>query len=512
VIAQPNQAPDRGRVEVSQNEIPYPGFPRIEAHPGLIGAIARLHGLQVAPAEKCRLLELGCGDGGHLLPLAQAFPRSRFVGIDLSCDAIANGKGLARQAALNNVSLTCSDLRDEFHRSEEFDYIIAHGIYSWVPRETRDALLRICASRLAPNGVAYVSYNTLPGCYARLMVRDAMLFHTRSVTDVHEKIKHARTFLRFLMTALPTGMPLWSELHDTSQRSDAALYHDDIAPVNDPIYFEEFVRHANAHDLRYVADAIWLESQDEIFPRELREELDVMQVSDIAVKGQYMDFVRLRSFRRSLLCRRINVLNRQPDSGAMMNCYVTSLIQGVTDQQFKNYQGEIIRVVDNPLVIEVLQRLRRSSGYPIRFGHLLRMASQATGVEISDDQAVCRTFLSLCAAQLICLHTHCPNFVLQPRERPETTPLVRAQAQRSPFVTNLRFQTVDLGTSLARDLLPLLDGTRDRMQLQHDLRRTLTSKHTTENHALPESSKNALNESEVNRICEALGRSALLTS
>ena len=186
----------------SYEELPYPSSSFVQTHPDRLATLGHLFGLSPAAVDRCRVLEVGCSEGGNLIPLAAALPDSEFVGIDFSATAI--GKGAADVAALQltNIRLLPMDIRDFDTAFGTFDYVIAHGVYSWAPKDVQESVLAICARQLAPNGIAYVSYNTLPGWHARGAVRDAMLYHTRQFSDAKTKVLQARAMLDFLAQSL----------------------------------------------------------------------------------------------------------------------------------------------------------------------------------------------------------------------------------------------------------------------------------------------------------------------
>ena len=156
----------------SYNEILYETSARFSTHPDRLAAVARLYGMDPAPVECCRYLEIGCGNGSHIVSMGYHLPNSRFVGVDLAEVPIAAGERMRTALEINNLTLRTGDLCDIGQEWGEFDYITAHGVYSWVGAEVRDALLRVCRERLAPNGVAFISYNTLPGCQVRQLLRN----------------------------------------------------------------------------------------------------------------------------------------------------------------------------------------------------------------------------------------------------------------------------------------------------------------------------------------------------
>ncbi len=163
----------------SYDELPYESTPFTETHPENLAVLGRLFGLQTPEPAHCRLLELGCASGGNLIPLAWRLPQAHFLGLELSRRQVEDGQALARSLALENIEIRHQDILSAGTELGEFDYIIAHGIFSWVPEKVRDKILPICSRHLSPSGLAYINYNTLPGWRMRGMVRDMLRFHTR---------------------------------------------------------------------------------------------------------------------------------------------------------------------------------------------------------------------------------------------------------------------------------------------------------------------------------------------
>src|SRR5262245_60447416 len=239
--------------------VPYASKAFAQTHPDRLATLATLFGLSPAPAGRCRVLEVGCGDGGNLLPLAFALPGSTFVGVDLAGRAIAQAADEARALGLANVELHCADLMEWTPPAGPFDHVIAHGFFSWVPEVVRLRLLELCRERLAPHGVAFVSYNALPGCHVRAMLREMMLHHVRHVSEPALKISQAKALLR-LLVAGQAGEEYAALLRKEAQRlldgkSDHALFHDDLGEINRPFYFHEFAALAARHGLQYLAEA-----------------------------------------------------------------------------------------------------------------------------------------------------------------------------------------------------------------------------------------------------------------
>jgi len=170
----------------SYDEAPYPFLSHSNTHPDRLAVIATLLNLDVAPVQNCRVLEIGCAVGGNLIPMAEALPDSQFVGIDNASKQIQQAQELATALDLQNIAFHTMDILNIDSELGAFDYIIAHGIYSWVPANVREKLLEICRQNLAPDGIAYISYNVLPGYHMMSMIREMMLWHTRS-TESHRQ-------------------------------------------------------------------------------------------------------------------------------------------------------------------------------------------------------------------------------------------------------------------------------------------------------------------------------------
>ncbi|MCL4401401.1 MAG: class I SAM-dependent methyltransferase, partial [Acidobacteria bacterium] len=237
------------------NEVPYEGQPFAQTHPDRLATLGKLFRMTPAAVESCRVLELGCGEGANLIPMALALPGSEFIGIDSAARAIAKGQGTVNALDLGNIKLQHMDILDVPGDIGKFDYIITHGVYSWVPEPVRDKLMSIAREHLAPQGIAYISYNTYPGAHMRDMVREIMLFHAGQFPEPAEKLDQSRALLRFLADVQPPetdyGMVLRQEYEALAKRSGYALYHDELSESNAPMYFHQFVGHAMRHGLKY---------------------------------------------------------------------------------------------------------------------------------------------------------------------------------------------------------------------------------------------------------------------
>ena len=163
-IPMQESAQDEDALLRAYNDVAYTSHPDFATHPDHLATVATLLGLDVAPVATCRVLELACGDGTNLLPVAAALPNATFVGIDFAARPVARAQRMASDLGLANVRLLQRDLRELPADLGTFDYVIAHGLYSWVPADVRAHVLPLIARHLAPQGVAFVSCNPAACC------------------------------------------------------------------------------------------------------------------------------------------------------------------------------------------------------------------------------------------------------------------------------------------------------------------------------------------------------------
>jgi len=263
-------------------------------------------GLRPAPVGRCRVLEIGCAGGGNLLPMALTLPGSTFLGIDLSARQVEEGQKVVSELALKNVTLEHRSVLSVGEADGLFDYIICHGVYSWVPPPVQENILQVCSRNLGPNGVAYVSYNTYPGWHMRGLIRDMMCYHSRHAVAPEVRVGQARKLLDFLAKSVarensPYSLLLQSELDMVSRQDDSYLFHEHLEDVNEPLYFHQFVDRAAAKGLRYLGEADFQTMVPGNFPPEVESVLQVLSPDNIHLE-QYMDFLRNRLFRQTLLC------------------------------------------------------------------------------------------------------------------------------------------------------------------------------------------------------------------
>ncbi|HWA85767.1 MAG TPA: methyltransferase regulatory domain-containing protein [Opitutus sp.] len=318
-------------MQARYRELPYRTGAFRLTHPARLGAIARLLGGNAAEPQRARVLELGCGCGLNLLPLAAMLPEAQFRGVDLTAPDIEEGRRLAAAAGVTNLRLEVADVRAFVPAAEDFDFVIAHGLFSHVPDDAKAAILASCARALAPDGVAYISYNTYPGWKARETLRDLLALRLRGVEGVDERLANARATLAFLRAALatadkPQAMALLSLVADMEKKDPMVFYHDELGPFNDPCYLLQFVEWAEEHGLRYLGDAQLSLMTNPNLPEETAAAFAA--VAPETVQGeQMMDFVVQQTFRCSLLTRASEAKPRAWTPDALRGCVVGSQLR-----------------------------------------------------------------------------------------------------------------------------------------------------------------------------------------
>ena len=288
--------------------VPYDSHPFPQTAAEHLEALAYLFGLDATPPAQARVLELGCAAGGNLLPFAARHPGARALGVDLSPVQVAQGVAAIGHTQLGNVELRAFNIADIDASFGQFDYIVCHGVYSWVPGPVQDAILRICSENLAPSGVAYVSYNVYPGWKAREIVRDAMILRGGPRDEPDEKLSYARGMLEFLEQSARPDSVLKKTLEETMpivrNSNSSYLLHEFLEPCNAPCYFKEFVERAGAHGLAYLADAepstMFVQNYGEKVREPLLRECGGSQI----MIEQYLDFLVNRTFRQTLLVKK----------------------------------------------------------------------------------------------------------------------------------------------------------------------------------------------------------------
>jgi methyltransferase-like protein/SAM-dependent methyltransferase len=469
---------------VAYEATPYHSHPITQSFPPTLEAVALAFGVEPPPSDRARILELGCAAGGNIIPLAERFPESEFVGVDLTPGQINVGQAAIDATGLTNVRLHAMDITDIGDDFGSFDYIICHGVYSWVPSHVQDAILRVCSRNLAPNGLVYLSYNTYPGWRLREMVRDMLVqYDDRSLTPA-ARVSRARAVLDHFVASQtkPTvhAGALKQEAEAIRAQADWHILHEQLEPYNAPVYFAEFVKRAAEHGLAYLAESKLASSASRKpkGPPELTGGDDVVRVQ------QYIDFVHGRSFRRSLLCREgvarsvwptahavsrfqfaINAAPVEPDAEDVAKAAGREVISLATAEG-----GRI--TTNNPVIIAIMRALFERAPAMLGFDELIDRVAQAeaeSGREDRQSAEQLRSALPDVLMQLSVggfLEVYGRPVAIAPRvgDKPVASVVARHMAKSGKHVTNQRHYMMEL-SDVARFVLRQLDGSKTRDEL-----------------------------------------------
>ena len=281
---------------------PYASAPFLESY-------ARLLGLSPAPASTARILEIGSSYGGNLISQALFYPQATFTGIEIAPTQVSVGKTYIDQLGITNLDLLEGDVNESHDHLGTYDYIIAHGFYSWVDEETKNNFLRLCKEHLAENGILYMSYNTYPGWHKMDSVRALLEFANKDIDTLNhrEKVRHGKTVaskLGALMLEYDTvknqQTSFLQSLRQTLQKQDCYVGHDHLEPVNTPVYFHQCMDHMAEHGFTYLCDCDLNLSFPDVYDETLRTQLQELAPHDPLAREQYIDFMLNTAFRKSL--------------------------------------------------------------------------------------------------------------------------------------------------------------------------------------------------------------------
>ncbi len=294
------------------SELGYKSMPFPYTTPATLEAYAALVGISAPNPKTARVLELGATYGGNIISQALFNPDATFVGIELSQEQVEKGNEVIANAGLTNVSLVQSDIASIGSEIGTFDYIIAHGVYSWVDDGVKDALLRLIDEHLAEDGIAYISYNTYPGWHTMDEVRQLMMFSNRDKAQFNhkEKVLHGKTIGSIVGSQIlkydnlkERNSKFLGALRSVMQKDEYYVGHDHLEPNNDPVYFYQFNDHLEAHNLAYLCDADLTLSMVRSFDADIADTLDKLALNDHVAQEQYLDFMLDTTFRKSIICK-----------------------------------------------------------------------------------------------------------------------------------------------------------------------------------------------------------------
>lgn len=354
------------------SELGYKSMPFPYTTPATLEAYAALVGISAPNPKTARVLELGATYGGNIISQALFNPDATFVGIELSQEQVEKGNEVIANAGLTNVSLVQSDIASIGSEIGTFDYIIAHGVYSWVDDGVKDALLRLIDEHLAEDGIAYISYNTYPGWHTMDEVRQLMMFSNRDKAQFNhkEKVLHGKTIGSIVGSQIlkydnlkERNSKFLGALRSVMQKDEYYVGHDHLEPNNDPVYFYQFNDHLEAHNLAYLCDADLTLSMVRSFDADIADTLDKLALNDHVAQEQYLDFMLDTTFRKSIICKAKHAESVTYDMGnpELVNSVpIRTIINNFTYTILFN--EEALSMFENDIVRDTFQSIIKDGG------------------------------------------------------------------------------------------------------------------------------------------------------
>jgi methyltransferase-like protein/predicted O-methyltransferase YrrM len=474
--------------------LPYRSMPFAQTQPSHLAAIATLFGIVPPSADRAQVLELGCAAGGNIIPLAARFPSAHFTGLDLSIRHVEDAQQTIRQLGLTNIEISKGDLAAIDLADRQFDYIICHGVFSWVPRNVQDAIFRICSQNLVPNGVAYISYNVLPGWHLRKIVRDICTYHAGTDGTPQHRVARARWMLdqvaNLSSDTTNFGRILRDEAKLTTPLPDSYILGEFLADDNTPSYFHEFVDRAAGHDLTFLCETNLALSIPENHGTEQAKLIRTIAGNSGVFIEQYIDFFTGRPFRRSLLIKsaQASKIERKLSPQQLRSLQFASQLRldsaasKMATSVFTHEQRSM--TTNDPIVSRAIELL--ASAYPATCSleELIGGVGMSDTPSPSPDQIAIETrLLDALFKAVITLHVSVSTLPLKvgraAAARPAVCKVARLQATNGQsWASSLQHRAVALHPAMCL-MVPFMDGTRDRSALHDRLADALRNRQIT---------------------------------
>ena len=294
------------------NELLYKSNPFTYTVPALLEAQGKLFGLTPKDSRKARILELGSSFGGNIITQALYNPEAEFVGVDLTAEQVKKGNEVIEKIGLKNIKLIEKNILDINEDFGKFDYIIVHGVFSWVPDIVKEKIIKICNENLTEEGIAYISYNTYPGWKEPDKIREMMLYANKYFPEVSQgdKVQRGKAFISIVAEQMKIYTDVAEKKGDFIKQIEGILSmqdyyvgHEQLENINDPMYLHEFVDMLRKENLQYISDVGLRLSIASIYNDSTIEKLQQLSQGDPVIKEQCLDYILDTKFRRALICK-----------------------------------------------------------------------------------------------------------------------------------------------------------------------------------------------------------------
>lgn len=469
------------------DEVPYRGQTVPLAHPERLAIEALRRGIAAAPPGRARILELGCAEGGNVIPIAFHLDGAEVVGVDGSAVQIATAAEVRDRLGLDNLTLRHADFLGLGEELGTFDYILCHGVYSWVAEPVRDKIMAIAQRHLRPNGVLYLSYNCRPGWAFRSLMRRALTERVRGAADAAERIARVRQVIAWMaespLRESPWGRLLAEEAAALWSHRDEYLVHEYLSAVNRPFHFREIADAADRHELSFLAELARATTDPRLedalrqsFSGPLDDWVEIEELSELFL---------FRAFRCTLFTKRSAERGApHPDLAAAVRfagriepeSRRVSLEAGV--HEFFTVGGVRISAED-PILKGALLEIGRWWPRGLTFAELAERVAALLEVrrvhppgeapEAARYEALRTDLYELGRLGYVTLRLDDPPVAREPGEAPRVSPLTRLQAERGHFATSPHHRVAPLD-AFTRHLVRHLDGARERDELAKRMR------------------------------------------
>nr|WP_253308398.1 class I SAM-dependent methyltransferase [Rickettsia endosymbiont of Ceutorhynchus assimilis] len=490
--------------KISYDEVPYSPFSFGYTTPEHLRTIGLLFGLNPPEVKTARILDIGCGVGSNMFNFAETYPKSYSLGIDLSKKQIEQGLKAVDDLKLKNIDLKHLSIMDIDESLGKFDYIICHGVFSWVPDAVKEKILEVANKLLNRNGIAFVSYNTLPGWNMQRTIREMMMFHSEIFQNNNDKLQQAKLLLSFINESLDKSPSSYSKfLQDEAKilalYDDSYLLHEYLGEENTGFYFYQFMDMARKHQLNYLGDTSPSSMFTGNLPIKAAEQLQT--INDIVRTEQYMDFITNRKFRSTLLCHNEAAINRNIEFNKLKGFYTTFNVRPVTnrnDIDLSNAQENISFYYENlpepfistasPVMKAILYVYSENIGNPMSLERVAEAAFKKLGkFQLTDFLAALEAnFIKLIFQGFVKIYAEKPNAIASITAKPKVSELMRYQVKHANFnnanklisVTNRLNNMIGIQIQ-EKCILELLDGTNSLENIEEKILKKFISKELT---------------------------------
>jgi SAM-dependent methyltransferase len=339
--------------------------------------------------DEVRVLDLACASGKHLRQQAALYPGVQFTGVDFSSSEIEIGrKGIAESGA-TNVELIKADLRDFEVTPGDYDVVICHGAFSWVPDDVKDRIFEISRAALKRRGVAVIAYLTYPGWKQREAVRELLAFRAHDIEKPRDRVRESALLLKFLHAGYSSqpenshAQSLKTVVEEMQESSANVFLHDELGSIHDPCYFMQFAEWAGEWGMQYLSEVDLGTMALEGLPEDSAAVLQELS-PDFLQTQQLIDFVVNRSGRTSMLVRQDAPIAKVLDPGQLEGlAFTTKLLPTKIDQHLTDGPQRFETITGKPLVAEdtgiaaIVRALNVAGPQPVGFTDVVSIGREA---------------------------------------------------------------------------------------------------------------------------------------